>query len=139
MPFQLSPSLTARYFFHQCERFLRYRAGGAGAPGIPALDEDHGPVMQALRDQGYEWDREVVRDRLAGRVEVAPVRDDPRPGPALLHLGLDGRAAPLDAGWAGHLVYTTKVLRLAPNCRRHRSAMRSLRKLSHPSPQLMRS
>jgi hypothetical protein len=72
--FHLAPSTIARYFFQDCERYLRYR----GAPraerehcGIPERQFDHSPLMRAVLAAGSLWEREVVEKLLAGRVEVA--------------------------------------------------------------------
>ena len=35
-PFRTSPSAIARYFFHDCERFLRYQAAGPELRGRKA-------------------------------------------------------------------------------------------------------
>ncbi len=70
----ISPSRIARYFFHECRRYLRY----SGTPkelwkseGIPEPPFDHSPVTRAILEGGYTWEEAVVRDRLAGRVEMA--------------------------------------------------------------------
>jgi hypothetical protein len=74
-PFRTNPSDIARYFFHDCERFLYYTA--ATPPerrrqGLPKPDFDHSPLVGALLDSGHRWEEEVVRGLLAGRVVVAP-------------------------------------------------------------------
>ena len=74
-PFRTSPSAIARYFFHDCERFLRYHAAGPERQrkeGIPPREFDHSPVIKALLDSGYGWEQAVLDEHLAGRVSVAP-------------------------------------------------------------------
>ncbi len=73
-PKLISPSRIARYFFHECRRYLRY----SGTPkelweseGIPEPPFDHSPVTQAILEGGYTWEEAVVRDRLGGRVAIA--------------------------------------------------------------------
>jgi hypothetical protein len=80
-PFRVSPSTIARYFFHDCERFLRYTAATPQLrrrEGIPAPDFDQSPLVEAILASGYRWEQEVVQTRLRGRVVVAP-------GPGELH------------------------------------------------------
>lgn len=71
--FNLSPSLIGRFFYHDCERYLRYHATPeqerAGA-GIPAAAIDTSPVTRALLDAGIQWEEEVIRTKLAGRVRL---------------------------------------------------------------------
>ena len=74
-PFRTSPSAIARYFFHDCERFLRYSAAGPDLQrkeGIPAREFDHSPLIRALLDSGHAWEQTVLDQHLAGRVLVAP-------------------------------------------------------------------
>lgn len=75
IPFRLSPSLLARHFFLECDRFLRYRATpepDRTASGIPEPQFDHSPLMRDVMDSGLVWEEEVVGKLLAGRVSVAP-------------------------------------------------------------------
>ena len=72
--FRLSPSTIARYFYHECERYLRYHATPAPmrtAEGIPRPERAHSFVTQALLDRGYLWEEEVLQQRLHGRVNIA--------------------------------------------------------------------
>lgn len=72
--FRLSPSYIARYFYHECERYLRYHATPSQvrtAQGIPRPERAKSLVTQALLDRGYEWEEEVVQQRLKGRVKIA--------------------------------------------------------------------
>ena len=74
-PFRTSPSAIARYFFHDCERFLRYQAAGPELQrkeGIPPREFDHSPLVKALLESGHAWERAVLDQHLAGQVAVAP-------------------------------------------------------------------
>jgi DNA replication ATP-dependent helicase Dna2 len=74
-PFRTSPSTIARYFFHDCERFLYYSAAGPQQrerEAIPAREFDGSPLVEAILQSGYEWEREVVERQLKGRVVVGP-------------------------------------------------------------------
>ncbi|MFC2177498.1 hypothetical protein ACFLRH_03685, partial [Actinomycetota bacterium] len=69
--FYLSPSRIARYYFLECDRFLRYMSvPGARRQeeGIPPVEHDFSPVTQAVLDGGMEWEREVLADHLQGPV-----------------------------------------------------------------------
>ncbi|WP_342675872.1 bifunctional RecB family nuclease/DEAD/DEAH box helicase [Methanofollis sp. UBA420] len=73
-PFNLSPSLIARYFFHDCPRFLRYSATPPArrrAEGIPDAVEDTSVTSRVLTTKGFAWEDEVVGRRMPGRVLVA--------------------------------------------------------------------
>ena len=74
-PFRLSPSTIARYFFHDCERFLYYSAATPEQrrrEGIPKPDFDQSPLVEAILASGYRWEEEVIQTHLKGRVVVAP-------------------------------------------------------------------
>jgi hypothetical protein len=74
-PFRTSPSTIARYFFHDCERFLYYSSAEPKErrrQGIPEPDFDRSPVKAALLASGFSWEQEVVQRLLAGRVVIAP-------------------------------------------------------------------
>ncbi len=71
--FNLSPSLIGWFFYHDCERYLRYHATpeqDRESAGIPAVAIDRSPTTQALLDAGVRWEEEVVSGRLAGRVRI---------------------------------------------------------------------
>lgn len=71
---RISPSDVARYFFHNCERFLRYRASDKAekaSAGIPDHDFDRSPLMRAIMESGNRWEEEVVTRLLKGRVHIA--------------------------------------------------------------------
>ncbi|QQS52903.1 MAG: AAA family ATPase [Candidatus Competibacteraceae bacterium] len=83
-PFRMSPSRIARYFFHDCERFLRFSATpdpNRKAEGVPQHQPDTSPVMDAIQKAGYGWEEQVVEQLLKGKVLIAsgtpdtPVRD----------------------------------------------------------------
>ena len=80
---RISPSRVARFYFHECERFLRYSAtpvAARGAEGVPELAWSHQPVTEAILEGGYAWEEAVIA-ALDSRVRVAeadpqtPVRD----------------------------------------------------------------
>ena len=73
-PFRTSPSAIARYFFHDCERFLRFHAAGAELQrkeGIPKREFDHSPLVKALLDSGYAWEQAVLERHIGERVFIA--------------------------------------------------------------------
>jgi hypothetical protein len=72
---RISPSRVARYFFHECERNLRWLcadkperddAGVVSPPRAPSAIHD------AVLQGGYVWEERVVRDLLGDRARVAP-------------------------------------------------------------------
>lgn len=80
--FYLSPSRLARFFFHDCERHLRFHATPRrqrAAAGVPAIAHDESPVARAILEGGYVWEETVVRKYLRGCARVArgrgPLRD----------------------------------------------------------------
>lgn len=73
--FRTSPSAIARYFFHDCERFLRFLAAGAELrrrEGLPEIEFDHSPLIRALLDSGYAWEETVLAQYAHGKVLIAP-------------------------------------------------------------------
>ena len=71
-PFGVSPSVVARYFFHDCERFLRFRATRRPAEhGMPTRRYESGPVTRAVLASGRAWEEQVLTSHLDGRVLVA--------------------------------------------------------------------
>lgn len=75
MPFRVNPSLVARFFFHDCERFLRFSMTPAArrpAEGVPLRKSDTSPVMDAIREAGYSWEEIVVTRHLTGKALIAP-------------------------------------------------------------------
>jgi DNA replication ATP-dependent helicase Dna2 len=80
-PFRISPSTIARYFFHDCERFLYYASATPRErqrQDIPKPAFDQSPLVESILASGYQWEREVVERLLKGKVVVAP-------GPGELH------------------------------------------------------
>jgi hypothetical protein len=74
-PFRTNPSAIARYFFHDCERFLYFSSAGAALrykAGIPTREFDHSPLVEAILASGYQWEEEVITRLLKGRVLISP-------------------------------------------------------------------
>jgi len=74
-PFRTSPSAIARYFFLDCQRFLRFHAASPEtrrAEDLPAPEFDHSPLLKAVLDSGYVWEKTVVEQHLGSNVFVAP-------------------------------------------------------------------
>ncbi len=73
-PFRISPSTIARYFFHDCERFLYYSSATPRErqrQDIPKPAFDRSPLIESILASGYQWEREVVERLLVGQVVVA--------------------------------------------------------------------
>ena len=73
-PKLISPSRIARYFFHECPRYLRYSSTPKeqlAEEGVPEPPFDHSPVTTAILEGGYTWEEEVVTNRLKGRAFIA--------------------------------------------------------------------
>lgn len=73
-PFNLSPSKLSRFFYHECERYLRYHATPAQereSAGIPEIKWDISPVTDAILEGGYAWEEEVIRKKLKKRAKIA--------------------------------------------------------------------
>lgn len=71
--FFLSPSRIARFFFHECERHLRFHAtprSRADAEGVPAAAREASPITAAILEGGYRWEEQVVSQHLRGRVRM---------------------------------------------------------------------
>ncbi|MFN3200518.1 MAG: AAA domain-containing protein [Bradymonadia bacterium] len=69
----LSPSQVGRYFFHECDRHLRYLAtpeSRALDEGIPLI-ETASMASEALVQGGYTWEHRVLTERLGDRVHIA--------------------------------------------------------------------
>jgi hypothetical protein len=72
-PFRTNPSTIARYFFHDCERFLYYSSAAAAQrkrEDIPKPEFDHSPLVEAILSSGYQWEQDVVTRLLQNRVVV---------------------------------------------------------------------
>ncbi|MBE0669050.1 MAG: AAA family ATPase [Anaerolineales bacterium] len=73
LKFYISPSRIARFFYHECDRYLRYHATpakGRKTAGIPPVPWNQSPVGRAILDGGYEWERHVIQKKLK-KVNVA--------------------------------------------------------------------
>lgn len=73
-PFSLSPSLIARFFFHDCERYLRYQTTPKvqrRKAGVPEIAWDTSPVTAAILERGYRWEEKALRQYLPGKVRIA--------------------------------------------------------------------
>jgi len=126
-PFRTNPSAIARYFFHDCERFLYYTAADPAlrkSHGIPKPEFDHSPLVEAILASGSRWEEEVVTRLLKGRVVVAPGSGElhtRRLSPAqtirCLRHKAGGRPMPWRRrGWAGRFA---RHARLMPRKRSH--------------------
>lgn len=76
--FRLSPSRVARFFFHECERYLRYRTATAEqrrADGIPSAEEDRSVLTRAILQGGFDWEEVILRDHLGNRAVIAAAED----------------------------------------------------------------
>ena len=80
----ISPSRVARFYFHECERYLRYSSTPSelrDAEGVPKTPYDFRPITQAIFETGFLWEERVLDEQLAGLVHIsrsnqeAPVRD----------------------------------------------------------------
>jgi hypothetical protein len=74
VPKVISPSRLARFYFHECERYLRYssvRAEDREREGVPRPVRETRPVAQAILDSGLAWEEEVVEHLLSGHVYLA--------------------------------------------------------------------
>lgn len=80
--YNLSPSRVARYYFHECDRFLRYSAtpkAHKAEEGVPPYELDHSLLTKAILDSGYDWEGEVLATHLVDSAVIgaAPV-ENPR-------------------------------------------------------------
>jgi hypothetical protein len=72
-PKYVSPHRIARFYFHECERYLRYSSTPKAqrkGDGVPDRNWHTQPVTAAILEGGYVWEEEVVRDHLAGPVRM---------------------------------------------------------------------
>jgi DNA replication ATP-dependent helicase Dna2 len=70
----LSPSRLSLFFYHECERYLRYHATPRKMwkeAGIPPIPWDTSPVTKAILEGGYNWEQRVIQTKLRGRVKIA--------------------------------------------------------------------
>lgn len=76
--FALSPSRIARYYFLECDRYLRYMAvprERRREESIPKVAYDYSPVTRAVLEGGYAWEQEVLTRHLEGNVVLPPETD----------------------------------------------------------------
>ena len=69
----LGPSQLGRYFFHECDRHLRYLSTPPDrleAEGVPPVETTH-MASEALVQGGYTWEERVLTERLGARVRIA--------------------------------------------------------------------
>ena len=72
-PFTISPSGLGRYFFHDCERFLRWRSTrNPSQNGVPDHGYDTGTLMSAVLETGRVWEETLLRDHLGDQARIAP-------------------------------------------------------------------
>ena len=78
----LSPSRIARYYFFECDRYLRYMAVPRERrrdERIPKVAYDYSPVTRAVLEGGSVWEQEVLTRHLDGTVVEPPETDPPLP------------------------------------------------------------
>src|ERR1700730_12043978 len=74
-PFRTSPSTIARYFFHDCERFLYFSSASPQQrkkEGLPDAKFDHSPLVAGMLQSAFAWEEQVVERLLTARVAIAP-------------------------------------------------------------------
>jgi DNA replication ATP-dependent helicase Dna2 len=74
-PFRISPSTVARYFYHDCERFLYFSAvtpEERRRQGLPRPAFDRSPLVGAMLESGFRWEEEVIQQHLKGKVFIGP-------------------------------------------------------------------
>jgi DNA replication ATP-dependent helicase Dna2 len=94
-PFTVSPSRIARYFFHECDRFLRFTS--ASSPqrerdAIPHVELDRSLVTQSVLQSGFDWETKLLAGPLKNLAVIAP-GDELTP----VHQRRHDEAATLDA------------------------------------------
>src|SRR5690349_13402368 len=75
VPFRLTPSRLARFYFHECERFLRYASTPAARrmdDGVPKPGIDRSLLTRTILDSGYAWESTVVQQYLGSSAIIAP-------------------------------------------------------------------
>ncbi|MHC1757481.1 MAG: AAA domain-containing protein [Methanosarcina sp.] len=63
----LNPSLIARFFYHNCERYLRFHATPLqirSKVGIPVVNQNQNPVTKSLLEAGNKWEEAVILNKL---------------------------------------------------------------------------
>ncbi|MDZ4827746.1 MAG: ATP-dependent helicase, partial [Actinomycetota bacterium] len=72
--FWVSPSQVARFYFHECDRYLRYRSASKeqrALDDIPKFEVDRSLLTRAVLEGGSAWEERLLDRHLAGRVLVA--------------------------------------------------------------------
>jgi hypothetical protein len=75
VPFNVSPSKLARFFYHDCERQLKAAVGSPEQReqwGMTTPVAEENSVVRLLQDSGYDWEEKVVRELLGGQATIAP-------------------------------------------------------------------
>lgn len=74
-PFKISPSRIARYFYHGCQRYLRYSAASTearlAADRVPRLEREESPVTAAVMESGGQWEVQVLERHLGSAAHLA--------------------------------------------------------------------
>lgn len=76
--FRVSPSQIARYYFHECERYLRYRSATKArrtADDIPEFEVDRSLLTRAILEGGALWEQRILAERLGSAVAIATTKD----------------------------------------------------------------
>ncbi|MEA3510779.1 MAG: AAA domain-containing protein, partial [Actinomycetota bacterium] len=79
--YMLSPSRIARYYFHECDRYLRYSAtpkSKRATDGVPSHELDHSLVTRAILQGGYDWEERVLTEHLPSAIIAEGSGDKPR-------------------------------------------------------------
>ena len=78
MPYRISPSRIARYFYlGGCERYLRYTStpkGKRSEHGIPYIQDEAGSGSGRLIDAGYRWEEKVADSILGDKAIIAAAK-----------------------------------------------------------------
>ncbi|MEO7803423.1 MAG: AAA domain-containing protein [Actinomycetota bacterium] len=83
--YNVSPSRIARYYFHECDRYLRYSATPTAfkeQEGVPPDELDHSLLTKAILDSGFVWEREVLENHIKESRVLGPLlegEDEPEP------------------------------------------------------------
>ena len=70
----VSPSRIARYYFLECERFLRYSSTPSAdrrRSPVPDTPFETRPVDRAVLERGYVWEEQALADHLGTSVHMA--------------------------------------------------------------------
>lgn len=84
----VSPSRIARYFFQECDRYLRFSSTPSAArahEGVPVRPFDTRPVTAAILESGFAWEEQVLDDHLGDRCRVAEASQPEQPVHERIH------------------------------------------------------